>query len=78
MSDAKYLKSFLVSILIILVPANKASNSSLRFSGLPPFVKSFPIAPSILSALTNTPGLTPSNMYANDFANLSPILSDAE
>ena len=62
MSDAKYLKSFLVSILIILVPASNANNSSFKFKGLPPLVKSFPIAPSIFSALVKIPGFTPSNI----------------
>ena len=75
-SEAKYLKSFLTSILIILVPANSANNSSFKFNGLPPLVRSFDNAPDILSALENTPGLTPSKIYTKDFANLSPKLSD--
>jgi len=56
MVAAWYFKLFFTSILIILVPANKASNSSNSFNGAPPFVRSRLKAPDILSALFVAPG----------------------
>ena len=54
---------------MIRVPANNASNSSCKFTGLPPLVKSKDRASPIFWPLDMKTGLTPSNTCIKDLIN---------